>query len=87
MGTGWSSNLTKPFCLESLKESQLPSEAEKQWWFYLMSLFRNQVQENETMEWYSDYIDKRSQTGLNPVNLFPSREGQTDKGRAYFSIH
>ena len=35
----------------------------------------------ETMEWYSDYIDNRLQTGLNLEDLFPNREGQTEKGR------
>ncbi len=47
----------------------------------LMSLFRDQEQENETMQQYSDYIDKRLQTDLNLEDLFPNREGQTEKGR------
>jgi hypothetical protein len=48
----------------------------------LISLFKDQEQENETIRWRSNYIDKVQITNWfdNLVKVFPNRGGQTQKG-------
>ena len=48
----------------------------------LMSLFGDQEQENETMQQYSDYIDKRLQTGLKSSKSVSQQRGANRKGES-----
>jgi len=59
----------------------VPSESEAKM-VYLLSLFRDQIQENETMEWYSDYIENRLQTGLKSSKSVSQQRGANRKGES-----
>jgi len=55
---------------------------QKQKMVYLLSLFRDQIQENETIEWYSDYIENILQTGLKSSKSVSQQRGANRKGES-----